>query len=515
MIGEFFSELRGVTSLIDGVETRLRDREALDVDGPQHHALQQAALRNFRNDVIETKARMKTLQPTVVNLQNFSRINVVGSQLVSLQRQRVEAFKTHLVRYGYEEPPPAKVYKSDDGRDGRDDPHEEKSSPPVTAAIRRPVVAQHPPRVSPIATLSSPVEEDMEVGIEPEHVPPPVPLPQPRSLPVASEPRCQNGLLEFPISPRCPILQSTAAGAVTAPSASSVSCHVGVAVEESHPPPEVDEGDEDSILAMELPPTPVCPTITWQSEPDTGAPGGVGTASFPPRTPASTMPFAHTPTPPVLLSAAKKTLDVTKIDFSGLEDGEVFHTGLTPKTPELHSVFASLPPPPSTTTMSRSGYPDTPFEGRATPSSPDSRLPFEALKRELNFHGNGESAATSEAASGVKPLLAEYMKPVSFIEFEQKPQKVDGVTRDVLNNAIKSLNAVFRKKEEAKEALVLSQTQVDTLFNEDNDLRLGTKIILMLLKFKRIDCRSAHGQSYVSPFSEADDSILDATNIDE
>merc|ERR1719259_1512058 len=92
------------------------------------------------------------------------------------------------------------------------------------------------------------------------------------------------------------------------------------------------------------------------------------------------------------------------------------------------------------------------------------------------------------------------MKPVSFVEFEQKPQKVDGVTRDILNNAIKSLNAVFRKKEEAKEALVLSQTQVDTLFNEDNDLRLGTKIILMLLKFKRIDCRSAHGQSYFRPF---------------
>ena len=70
MINEFFSELRGVASLIDGVEARLRDREALDVDGPQHHALQQAALRNFKHDVIETKARMKTLQPTVVVSQS-------------------------------------------------------------------------------------------------------------------------------------------------------------------------------------------------------------------------------------------------------------------------------------------------------------------------------------------------------------------------------------------------------------------------------------------------------------
>ena len=70
MINEFFSELRGVASLIDGVEARLRDRESLDVDGPQHHALQQAALRNFKHDVIETKARMKTLQPTVVVSQS-------------------------------------------------------------------------------------------------------------------------------------------------------------------------------------------------------------------------------------------------------------------------------------------------------------------------------------------------------------------------------------------------------------------------------------------------------------
>lgn len=117
---------------------------------------------------------------------------------------------------------------------------------------------------------------------------------------------------------------------------------------------------------------------------------------------------------------------------------------------------------------------------------------------------------------GLKPTL-DLMKPVSFIEFEQKQQKVEGITRDTLNNAIKSLNAVFREKEEAKEAMVLSQTQVDALFNEDNDLRLGTKIILMLLKFQRIDCRSANGQSYVSPFSEADDSMLelDTSNNDD
>ena len=68
----FFSELRQVASLLDGVETRLQDREALDVDGPQHHALQQAALRNFKTDVFETKARMKTLQPTVVVCQLWS-----------------------------------------------------------------------------------------------------------------------------------------------------------------------------------------------------------------------------------------------------------------------------------------------------------------------------------------------------------------------------------------------------------------------------------------------------------
>ena len=52
--------------------------------------------------------------------------------------------------------------------------------------------------------------------------------------------------------------------------------------------------------------------------------------------PLFTAAQVHTPTPPTLLSVSKKALDVTKIDFSGLEDGQVFHTGLTPKTPELH-----------------------------------------------------------------------------------------------------------------------------------------------------------------------------------
>ena len=61
------------------------------------------------------------------------------------------------------------------------------------------------------------------------------------------------------------------------------------------------------------------------------------------KTPASS-PLVHTPTPPILLSAVKRAFDVTSIDFSGLEDGEVFHTGLTPKTPELHvgKVLCSL-----------------------------------------------------------------------------------------------------------------------------------------------------------------------------
>ena len=106
----------------------------------------------------------------------------------------------------------------------------------------------------------------------------------------------------------------------------------------------------------------------------------------------------------------------------------------------FQSVFSSLPPrPPSTT---ETGYPDTPFEGRATPSSPDSQQPFESLKRELKF-SNSEAAATTQNVS--KPAV-DLMKPVSFVEFEQKQQKVDGITRDVLNAAIKSLNAVFREK---------------------------------------------------------------------
>ena len=66
MIDSFFSELREVASLVDGVESRLRDREALDLDGPKHHALQQAALYNLKADVVKTKNNMKTLQPTVV-----------------------------------------------------------------------------------------------------------------------------------------------------------------------------------------------------------------------------------------------------------------------------------------------------------------------------------------------------------------------------------------------------------------------------------------------------------------
>ena len=66
MINSFFSELRSVASVVDGVDSRIRDREALDLDGPQHHALQQAALHNFKSEVLETKNLMKTLQPTVV-----------------------------------------------------------------------------------------------------------------------------------------------------------------------------------------------------------------------------------------------------------------------------------------------------------------------------------------------------------------------------------------------------------------------------------------------------------------
>ena len=61
----------------------------------------------------------------------------------------------------------------------------------------------------------------------------------------------------------------------------------------------------------------------------------------------------------------------------------------------------------------------------------------------------------------------------------------------------------------------LPQSQVVAIFNQDNDHRLGTKIILMLLKFRRIDCRSVNGLSYVSPASDADDSVLDMTNSDD
>ena len=106
--------------------------------------------------------------------------------------------------------------------------------------------------------------------------------------------------------------------------------------------------------------------------------------------------------------------------------------------------------------MSQSGYPDTPFEGRATPSSPDSRQPIESLKRELQFHNAAEamsttSLITSKTCGAVMPSTkpkpsVDLMKPVSFVEFEQKPGRIEGISRDVLNNAIKSLNAVFREK---------------------------------------------------------------------
>ena len=66
MIGAFFSDLRGVAARLDGVEAGLREREEMDVDGQRHHALQQTALHRFKGDVVDTKARMKTLQPTVV-----------------------------------------------------------------------------------------------------------------------------------------------------------------------------------------------------------------------------------------------------------------------------------------------------------------------------------------------------------------------------------------------------------------------------------------------------------------
>lgn len=524
MIDSFFSELREVASLVDGVESRLRDREALDLDGPKHHALQQAALYNLKADVVKTKNNMKTLQPTVVNLQKFGRLNEISGHLLSLHRRRIEALKEHMAQFGYEEPPPKKIHKLSDDFE-RDDGRVRDALATATV-VKKPASASsssnnlpsRPEDCDAAAPAddsrqdsknhdqydSEPKEERMETNdfeSADSHL---------HHLDVPSK---ISGNLEFPKSPPCPILHSTsntviANSVVQHRASSSPSAPSSLTMNRC-------EDEDDSVLAMELPPTPVCPEMTWQPNraempnpalSSISSVSSIGSSSSSiTKTPASS-PLVRTPTPPILLSAVKRAFDVTSIDFSGLEDGEVFHTGLTPKTPELHCFMPSHSASMSVSTTS--GYPDTPFEGRATPSSPGSQQSFESLKRALKFNAD-PTASSSALASGY------VMKPVSFVEFEQKQQKVDGISRETLNGAIKALNAVFREKEVAKEPLDLPQAQVVSLFNEDNDLRLGTKIILMLLKFKRIDCRTANGQSYVSPFSEADDSVLDATANDD
>ena len=266
-----------------------------------------------------------------------------------------------MTRYGYAEPPPAKQHKPNVVADVSPAVFNDDDKSRVMNIDDCPGVASETRQKSRQSDSSTDVAdptfgdaregENMDVASH--------------GQPSVRQPSSKTSLVDLPKSPQCPVLQS-----LNIPPA-VVDSHV-----DTNRPPNAnvafgasttmttttrkdvemeDDVEDESILAMELPPTPVCPQMTWLCDETTSAAAAVGdhqkSAStltamtapplphlHPPRTPASamTLPMAHTPTPPILLSAAKKTLDVTKIDFSGLEDGEVFHTGLTPKTPELH-----------------------------------------------------------------------------------------------------------------------------------------------------------------------------------
>lgn len=513
MIDEFFSGLRSLANLVEAADVKLKERENIDVYGPQHHNLQQTAISRLRSDVTSTKTTMKTLQPTVVGIQKFGRINDISAQIISIQEQRLESLKAHLKSMGYEGPPAKQLKPSCE-----DQPQE---------ALKKDVEYSGSDYGNDRACQV--MDETGDPDGHPPHPPAPSQARQDHLVPKNGLARAQQDNC-MPISPVAPILQSSnelihggyagGGGASSCDVGSRYASAAGVGIVDTGVgngdnldvamdqngiiSNSLDETDDDSVLATVLPPTPV---ITARQDVETGGCSDPSTSSLSLSTLQPPMPYTpvraditiETPTPPSLLSAAKKNLDITKINFSDLEDGEVFHTGLTPKTPELQSnYFVS-----SKSTAKKGSLFDTPFDGRAHPSSPNSQQSFAALKRELQFGGSGF------ARSGM------VLQPISFVEFEQKKQKLSDITRDMLNSAIKSLNAVFREKELTSFAMELEQSEVVSLLDSATGGRLGTKIILMLLKFRRIDCRSVNGLSYVSPATDADDSALDMTNNDD
>ena len=214
------------------------------------------------------------------NLQKFARLNEISGHLISIHRRHIEAMKTHMARHGYEEPPPKKLHKLSDGNERKgggfhDEVQEPSDNAPSNEGVDFETDAHSEERRrrqnAHLNLDSASGEERMETN-DPEStdthhhhhnhlvVPPKI---------------CGN--VEFPKSPPCPVLHGSSSsnlavnGVVQYHRASSSPTAPGTLTtiqceddEETRARTNRGEDEDDSVLAMELPPTPVCPEMNWQ-----------------------------------------------------------------------------------------------------------------------------------------------------------------------------------------------------------------------------------------------------------